>query len=38
MPANAIEAGARKRGFLSGVNKRGEQKKNKCEVHVTSEV
>jgi len=27
MPANAIEAGARKRGFLSGVNKRGEQKK-----------
>jgi hypothetical protein len=37
MPANAIEAGARKRGFLSGVNKRGEQK-NKCEVHVTSEV
>jgi len=27
MPANAIEASARKRGFLSGVNKRGEQKK-----------
>jgi hypothetical protein len=29
MPANAIEAGARKRAFLSGVNKRGEQKKKK---------
>jgi hypothetical protein len=35
MPANAIEAGARKRGFLSGVNKR---EKKKCEVHMTSEV
>jgi len=27
MPANAIEAGARKRGFLSGVNKREQKKK-----------